>query len=81
MDRLSSDNTVVLAHIRKVIAAIIGYIHSLSIPAVMKTHMFPAHFIYAISQWLSKWIKLEIKLETPGVRASNYSNLDRDKVE
>jgi hypothetical protein len=43
--------------------------------------MFPAHFIHAISQWLTEWIKLEIKLETPGVRASNYSRLGRDKVE
>jgi hypothetical protein len=43
--------------------------------------MFPAHLLHAISQWLSKWIKLEIKLETPDVRASNYSRLDKDKVE
>jgi hypothetical protein len=43
--------------------------------------MFPAHLLHAISQWLSEWIKLEIKLETPGVRTSNYSRLDKDKVE
>jgi hypothetical protein len=81
MDRLSSDHTVVLPNIGKVTAAVIDCIRSLTIPAIMKTHMFPAHLLHAISQWLSEWIKLEIKLETPGVRTSNYSRLDKDKVE
>jgi hypothetical protein len=79
MDWLLSNNPVVLANIGKVISAVIDYTRSLSISAIIKTNMFPALFIRAISHWLEGWIKLE----RPCVHASNCSllNHDQDKDE